>query len=68
MTMADKDKYIVLIVNWKDTGAHWVKGFDSLSAAQFAVKEKYAEKQDIESRVFIIKGEIKQLGLDESKE
>lgn len=58
--------FIVLIMNWKGTGSHWIKGFDSLQQAQYAVEKKYAENQEIGNRVIILKGEIKQIGIHAS--
>ena len=55
--------YIVLIMDWTDTGAHWVKGYKTLEEARNAAEEKCAEHQDIANRVVILRGAIEQIGL-----
>ena len=54
--------YIVLIMDWTGTGAHWIKGFHTFQEAQNAVLVKQKEHKEIGDRVIIVKGEIKQLG------
>ena len=57
-------QYIVLIMNWIESGAHWVRGFKTLAEARSAVQKKYAEHNAISNRVVIIRGEIEQLGVN----
>ena len=54
--------YIVLIVGWKGSDSHWVKGFSTLDAAREAVNEKIAEHEDVMHRILIVKGDIVQMG------
>ena len=54
--------YVVLIMNWTDTGAHWVKGFATFEEARDAAVEKAMNHKEINDRIVIIKGEILQIG------
>jgi hypothetical protein len=63
-TRPQKDKYIVLIINWAGNNSHWIKGFSSLKEAKAALRRIYDEHHEIANKAFIIRGDIEQIGVE----